>query len=165
MGRYYNGDIEGKFWFGVQSSTDADFFGVIHEEVYYKKCGCEADERCDCEEKLHSHSEDCDESCKKEFDEASVYGEPSCVRYQFVKRDIKDVKEGIEVCLIKLGEYKDKLDTYYNKEDLDITIESYLDVSKERAHKLVEWFARLTLGQQILDCLNEKDRCFFTCEI
>lgn len=28
MGRYYWGDIEGKFWFGVQSSDDADFFGV-----------------------------------------------------------------------------------------------------------------------------------------
>jgi hypothetical protein len=28
MGRYYSGDIEGKFWFGVQSSDDADFFGV-----------------------------------------------------------------------------------------------------------------------------------------
>ena len=28
MGRYYNGDIEGKFWFAIQSSDDADFFGV-----------------------------------------------------------------------------------------------------------------------------------------
>lgn len=28
MGRYYSGDIEGKFWFAVQSSDDADFFGV-----------------------------------------------------------------------------------------------------------------------------------------
>ena len=28
MGRYYSGDIEGKFWFGTQSSDDADFFGV-----------------------------------------------------------------------------------------------------------------------------------------
>ena len=27
MGRYYHGDIEGKFWFAVQSSQDADFFG------------------------------------------------------------------------------------------------------------------------------------------
>ena len=27
MGRYYEGDIEGKFWFGIQSSDDADFFG------------------------------------------------------------------------------------------------------------------------------------------
>ena len=28
MGRYYTGDIEGEFWFAVQSSNDADFFGV-----------------------------------------------------------------------------------------------------------------------------------------
>jgi hypothetical protein len=28
MGRYYSGDIEGKFWFGSQSSDDADNFGV-----------------------------------------------------------------------------------------------------------------------------------------
>ena len=29
MGRYYHGDIEGKFMFAVQSSDDADFFGVV----------------------------------------------------------------------------------------------------------------------------------------
>ena len=28
MGRYYEGDISGKFAFGVQSSTAADRFGV-----------------------------------------------------------------------------------------------------------------------------------------
>ena len=28
MGRYYSGDIEGKFWFGVQSSNDGEFFGA-----------------------------------------------------------------------------------------------------------------------------------------
>jgi len=27
MGRYYNGDIEGKFWFAVQSSVAAERFG------------------------------------------------------------------------------------------------------------------------------------------
>lgn len=32
MGRYYNGDIEGKFWFGVQPSDAASRFGgEIHE--------------------------------------------------------------------------------------------------------------------------------------
>jgi hypothetical protein len=34
MGRYYSGDIEGKFWFGVQSSDDADHFGVAGEPRY-----------------------------------------------------------------------------------------------------------------------------------
>ena len=32
MGRYYNGDIEGKFWFGVQSSDDGEFFGAVASE-------------------------------------------------------------------------------------------------------------------------------------
>lgn len=35
MGRYYSGDIEGKFWFGVQSSTAADRFGVSHQQPNY----------------------------------------------------------------------------------------------------------------------------------
>jgi len=35
MGRYYNGDIEGKFWFGVQSSNAADRFGATGTEPQY----------------------------------------------------------------------------------------------------------------------------------
>jgi len=35
MGRYYSGDIEGKFWFGVQSSDDASFFGGHESEPNY----------------------------------------------------------------------------------------------------------------------------------
>jgi hypothetical protein len=35
MGRYYNGDIEGKFWFGLQSSTAASRFGVEPAEPSY----------------------------------------------------------------------------------------------------------------------------------
>lgn len=31
MGRYYSGDIDGKFWFAVQSSDAADRFGVTGE--------------------------------------------------------------------------------------------------------------------------------------
>lgn len=35
MGRYYSGDIEGKFWFGIQSSNDASFFGGEEIEPNY----------------------------------------------------------------------------------------------------------------------------------
>ena len=34
MGRYYTGDIDGKFMFGVQSSDDANFFGVEGESRF-----------------------------------------------------------------------------------------------------------------------------------
>lgn len=42
MGRYYAGDIEGKFWVAVQASDDADFFGVTGQqpnelEYYFDK--------------------------------------------------------------------------------------------------------------------------------
>ena len=35
MGRYYSGDINGKFWFAVQSSDAADRFGVTGTEPSY----------------------------------------------------------------------------------------------------------------------------------
>lgn len=35
MGRYYRGDINGKFWFAVQSSNAADRFGVCGEIPHY----------------------------------------------------------------------------------------------------------------------------------
>lgn len=35
MGRYYSGDIEGKFWFGVQNSDAADRFGSTGFEPNY----------------------------------------------------------------------------------------------------------------------------------
>ena len=44
MGRYYNGDIEGKFWFAVQSSTDASFFGADPYEPNYVNYYFEKDE-------------------------------------------------------------------------------------------------------------------------
>ena len=35
MGRYYSGDIDGKFWFAVQPSDDANYFGVEGERPNY----------------------------------------------------------------------------------------------------------------------------------
>ena len=35
MGRYYSGDINGKFWFGIQNSDDAEQFGARIEEASF----------------------------------------------------------------------------------------------------------------------------------
>ena len=35
MGRYYSGDIEGRFWFAIQPSNAADRFGSIGYEPNY----------------------------------------------------------------------------------------------------------------------------------
>ena len=38
MGRYYSGDIEGKWWFGVQSSDTPEKFGGYETYIDYTIC-------------------------------------------------------------------------------------------------------------------------------
>jgi len=59
MGRYYNGDIEGKFWFGVQNSNDASFFGGEEYEPNYVEYQFSTDDMPTIKEGL--------KTCKKEL--------------------------------------------------------------------------------------------------
>jgi hypothetical protein len=52
MGRYYNGDISGKFWFGVQSSDAADRFGVTGQTPNYLEYYFNEDDLTDVQEEL-----------------------------------------------------------------------------------------------------------------
>jgi hypothetical protein len=70
MGRYYSGDIEGKFWVAVQDSADADFFGVVGTQ-------------------------------------------PDLLQYYFDEDDLDKIKEGVKSCLTVLGDWKKKLDDFF----------------------------------------------------
>ena len=52
MGRYYYGDIEGKFWFGVQSSNSADRFGVIGQTPNFLEYRFDTDDISNIENEL-----------------------------------------------------------------------------------------------------------------
>ena len=72
MGRYYSGDIEGKFWFGVQSSIDADFFGVEGQEPNYREYWYEDEHKevvkkgiAECTKKLGKYKVKIDKFFKK----------------------------------------------------------------------------------------------------
>lgn len=125
MGRYYDGDIEGKFWFAVQSSSDADFFGV---EGYT----------------------------------------PSELHYDFDKEEnIDDVKEGIEKCKEALGNYKEKFDDIFNTQNRGYNFETLaeeLKITDEEVKGLLKWYARLELGEKILNCLEQNGSCSFVAE-
>jgi hypothetical protein len=46
MGRYYYGNISGKFWFGIQSSLDPQNLGCTYTNLYeYQICGCICDDK------------------------------------------------------------------------------------------------------------------------
>ena len=73
MGRYYNGDIEGKFWVAVQASDDASFFGGQINEPNYIDYSFDKDEHLSgveeglkkCREKLGANKKLLDEFFEK----------------------------------------------------------------------------------------------------
>lgn len=54
MGRYYFGDIEGKFAFALQASNAADRFGVIGEQPEVLQYYFDSDNLSDVEEELRA---------------------------------------------------------------------------------------------------------------
>ncbi len=60
MGRYYGGDIAGKFWFGIQSSDDAKHFGVEPTEQEKVYSGCERETYMP----VGHVCENCDQTCE-----------------------------------------------------------------------------------------------------
>lgn len=68
MGRYYHGDIDGKFWFAVQNSDDADFFGVEGQRPEMLEYYFDEDNKKDvhkgileCDRKLNKYKKHLDE--------------------------------------------------------------------------------------------------------
>lgn len=124
MGRYYSGDIQGKFWFAVQSSDDASFFG-----------GSEL--------------------------------EPNTIQYFFCDQDLPTINEGIEKCLKELGAFKKALDDFFKGRNgyNDEMLVKELGISEKRVKHYLTWYARLHLGEQILECVKKKGECSFDAEL
>jgi hypothetical protein len=129
MGRYYNGDIEGKFWFGVQSSDDGEFFGARELE-------------------------------------------PNYVTY--IVEDIKEVEEGLDMCILNLGANKKRLDEFFDSCEHGYNDEMIIKWYKDKheltidegfVSKMLTWYARLDLGEKIKKCMVENDYCEFTAEL
>jgi len=124
MGRYYSGDIDGKFWFAVQSSDDASFFGGSENE-------------------------------------------PSYINYYFSFDDLPTIKKGIKECKKNLKEYKKGLDDFfeakntYNNDELGV----YLGTTEDKTAFLLKWYARLELGEKILECVEKNGDCDFDAEL
>lgn len=121
MGRYYSGDIEGKFWFAVQSSDDANFFGVTGEQ-------------------------------------------PSRLEYFFSGSDLPEVEKGVRKCKLKLGENKAKLDKFF-ADNMHYNDEMLVEAGFKEVPELLEWYARLKLGEKIAECIKTKGECEFEAEL
>ena len=123
MGRYYKGDIDGKFWFAVQSSDDADFFGSEGYNQY--------------------------------------------LNYYFDKDHMTSIDKGIKTCIDTLGSWNEKLDKFFKENNgyNDDMLEKQIGLTKEKCKGVLEWYARLHLGQKIKKCVEENEQCSFEAEL
>lgn len=140
MGRYYSGDIEGKLWFGVQDSDDAEFFGSEGEYLYWD-----------------------DEQEEGEEDER----EPYALAFRFETDGLDEINEGIRLCLEELGEYKEKFDKFFetNESYNEKMLCESTGCETDKAKNLLEYYARLDLGMKIKKCVDETGQCCFDAEL
>lgn len=124
MGRYYSGDIEGKFWFAVQASDAADRFGVTGTP-------------------------------------------PNYLNYYFDISNLQSIRDEIGVILKNLGEYRDKLDKFFDMKCCynDKELQEYLKVDENKERYLLSEYADLCLGEKILKCVEENGSCEFEAEL
>ena len=121
MGRYYRGDIEGKFWVAVQSSDDGEYFGMRDSQNYI----------------------------------------------EYYSDDLELAEEGVKECLQILGKYKKEIDKYfteyssYTNEELAKT----LNISVDNLTEVLEWYARLLLGNKIVACKQEQGYRLYSAKI
>lgn len=137
MGRRYNGDIEGKFWFAVQSSNDASFFGGQENEPNYLNYYFEKDDLPDIKKGL--------KKCEKELG-------------KYLKRMNIFFDKNNSYNDIQLAKFVD-LPIVEKKCGDDFIKES------PKVKELLEWYARYGLGKKILKCVEETNYCEFEAEL
>ena len=181
MGRYYSGQISGKFWFGVQSSTDATNLGCNPKHIInYHACRCQAEdifiEDTDDNEELDQYKNNYCTNCFGSFEEHMQEikeDEPENsdnktwsisdheIEYQFESRHIAFLDAKIAELEQLVGQYI----TEYNIKDEDNEITYDCMPSPELSNDMLELTAQLCLGRQISYCLHNKGSCYFYAEL
>jgi len=111
MGRYYSGDIEGKFWFALQSSDAADRFGIIGHQpsVIFYSYGEEDLEGVETEiKKIQDELGDKIKTIEKFFEDNEGYNSAMLIEIGITTdelRDYADLLLGIQIrdCIKKEG--------------------------------------------------------------
>jgi hypothetical protein len=169
MGRYYYGDITGKLWLSVQSSDDADNYGVkgyYEEEYVCENCG----DSCDIKEDIKTY--DINGCCESDDKKHSWIIEEceSSIEYHFQPRDLTIVTEQLTKFKTELKEIMKCSDRAFRHiiRELSKGDDNYSDYFKDTIDSASveekELLARVELGYKIYNCLIKNPSCYFSCE-
>ncbi len=104
-------------------------------------------------------------------DDPSFFGgeeqEPNFISYYFGEEHLPEIEQGIAKCLEVLGENKKRLDIFFNTHGTynNKQIEKELDTPLSEIPELLEWYARVIIGEKILACVKENGACSFDAEL
>ena len=90
MGRYYNGDVDGKFMFAVQSSDAHTRFGAEEVEPSYIDYEISRDNYDDIVKEIDSIDKDSIERVNKMFKENAGYNDEIRKQYNVTREDLSE---------------------------------------------------------------------------
>jgi hypothetical protein len=160
MGRYYIGDIHGKFWFAIQESNDASYFGVVPPPCYSFSCGCDVDEDIELITDLYCTS--CYSSSQEHRDSTTSHSlwHLRELVYSFDESNLPILERKCVLLERRFGKF---IESYRIDGDTDYSYEVKLKETVPSEH--LPSLARLCLGRLILHCIKSKKSCTFFCEI
>lgn len=170
MGRYYSGNIGGKFWFGVQCSADAENFGGrIHRYQQYAYCGCRVvDDSSYCERCNDNHEEHLEKVKDEGFEDLIT----ECESFDMVFNgdQLKEVQEHIaeldKTALKFIKSFTMNADSEYEY-DFEVKDEYACkdrDFNDKVSKREIELIARWCLAKQVEQCLIDNGGCIFNCD-
>ena len=172
MGRFYNGDIEGKFWFGVQESNDADHFGVEGQILKnWLVCGCEVGSSCEnyCDGCYDTYQEHLDDAIDEEIqiEDGKLFEESNQLSYEFNLDHLSDVKKVVKQLESEYGHFITSFeieDDFTKGDSITYEVDIVEEIEKNKNEEMV-FIARLCLGKQILYCLEKYKKCTFLADL
>jgi len=169
MGRYYTGNITGKFWKRIQSSYDPEYFGCEYENIcIYLICNCKCNDTTipyckKCYQDENKHRFEAKDQIESEIDSLIVATNEvswsiSYDKIDFVKAQINKIEKEIEIDLYIENIVFDLDNGYWYTYQIRKEIETH--ITREQWVQIAKWL----LGQQIFRCLIDISYCHFTGE-
>ena len=187
MGRHYTGQISGKFWLGIQSSSDASEFGVDYNGIIrYHVCQCDCEYNfekgpetnddddeisklycSDCYSSYEEHMQAIEEEgLELDVDESknTWFISSSEIEYKFDKSHIEIIEDKIKTLEREVGQYMESYKIIDDENENEITYDYDLPDNIKNSINELPMIARLCFGKQILYCLQKYDTCCFYAE-
>jgi hypothetical protein len=172
MGRYYSGSIEGKFWFGIQSSNDIEnLINIQANEPKLLWIGC----NCYIEDEKDEYCKDCYGSLEDFLDKEGEYIENGIhfyedneISYDIDESYLQELKTKLESMEITFDTHLKEL---CNKlpNNLQNAFDGHFDeittYVSEKENQPLGKMATYCLGRQIKACLENEGQCSVYCEL